>query len=121
MRYRKLSPMGDYTFGNGLQDFYIDVPAAPGQAVKTRLLLWLGEWFLDNTVGTPYLEGILGKHSQTMADTTVQDRTLGTQGVTAISSFQSTIDPVDRSYSVQMTIDTQYGTTPVQVQNFVNF
>ena len=121
MRYRMLSPTGDYVFGQGQLNFYIDVPMAPGQAVKTRLLLWQGEWFLDNTVGTPYMNGILGKHSQAQADLTVQTEVLGTQGVTDISTYASQDDTVKRSYAVEMVIDTVYGPTPVQISNYVNY
>ena len=98
MRYRKLSPTGDYTFGNGLSDFWINVPDAPAQAVKTRLLLWLGEWFLDTTEGTPYLEGIIGKHSQATADSTIQARVSGTQGIVDIQNYNSVLNPDERNY-----------------------
>lgn len=121
MRYRKLSPTGDYVFGGNLANFYINVPAAPGQAVQTRLQLWQGEWFLDNTVGTPYPQGVLGKHSQQMADTTVQDQVLNTQGISDIASFQSTLNRVTRGYSVTLSVDTIYGTTQVQMQNYLNY
>lgn len=122
MRYRKLTASGDYSFGNGQLDFYRDVPEAVGQSVVTRLLLWLGEWFLDTTQGTPFMQGILGKYSLAVADTTVQDRVLNTTGVTDISSYASTVDPNERIMSVtDLTIDTIYGPTAVQVQNYVNY
>lgn len=121
MRYRKLSPTGDYLFGNGLNDFWINVPDAPAQAVKTRLLLWLGEWFLDLTEGTPFLEGILGKHSQATADQTIQNRVTGTQGVTDILNYSSVLNPDRRTLSVEMEIDTVYGPTVAQLQNYVNY
>lgn len=121
MRYRKLSPTGDYVFGNSELDFYVNEPAAVGQAVKTRLLLWLGEWFLDLNEGTQWMQGVIGKHSQTTADATVQDRIAGTQGLADIASFTSTVNPDTRLYSVNTTIDTIYGTTTVQLQNFLNY
>lgn len=121
MKYRKLSPSGDFVFGQSLQNFYINVPAAPAQAAQTRLQLWQGEWFLDSDVGTPYPEGVLGKHSQAEADLVVQDQVLNTEGVTDIATFSSQLDPVTRLYSVTMTIDTVYGEQPVQIQNSTNF
>lgn len=121
MRYRKLSPLGDYTFGNGLLDFWINVPAAVGQAVETGLLLWQGEWFLDTTVGMPWVEGVLGKNSQASGDATIQNQVINTQGVTDISSYQSTRNDVTRSLDVQMTIDTIYGPTQVQIDNYELF
>jgi hypothetical protein len=121
LRYRKLSPTGDYVFGNSLNDFYINVPAAPAQAVKTRLLLWQGEWFLDLTVGTPYPSGVLGKHTQAQADTVIQDVTLNTLAVTDITTFNSQVDSDTRGYSASIKIDTLYGPSQVDLTNFINF
>lgn len=121
MRYRKLSPTGDYTFGGGLLNFYDNVPAAVGQAVQTRLKLWQGEWSFDTSQGTPYLNGILGKHSKDDADQTIQNQVLGTQGITDIQKYLSTLDSVARHLSVEMTIDTVYGPTVVTLKNYVNY
>lgn len=60
MRYRKLNTNGDYTFGQAQSNFYVNTPEAVAQAVKTRLLLIQGEWFLDVSEGTPYSAKILG-------------------------------------------------------------
>lgn len=119
MRYRKLSPTGDYVFGNSQADFYRDVPAAVGQACETRLKLWLGEWFLDTDEGTPYMEGVLGKHSKEQADQVIQTRVLGTQNLTNFKNYQSTID--GRNLSVKFDINTAFGPTEIQIQNYVNF
>lgn len=121
MRYRKLGPDGDYSFGNGQLDFYRDTPEAVGQLVETRLLLWLGEWFLDINDGTPYMQGVMGKKSLTLANNTIQQRILGTDGVTAITNFQSSVDPNTRKLTVSCDIDTIYGPTSVQVENQINY
>lgn len=121
MRYRKLTNTGDYSFGNGQMDFYRDVPEAVGQAAETRLLLWLGEWFLDIAEGTPYMQGILGKYSVDVANTTIQDRVLGTQGLTDIKNYVSELDPDTRALSVEFSIDTIFGPTTVQIANYVNY
>lgn len=121
MRYRKLSPTGDYEFGGGSLNFYTDTPDAVGQAVKTRILLWLGEWYLDIEEGTLYMQGIIGKHPKTTADTTLQERILTTQGMTAISDYTSVINPETRRFSVSVTLDTIYGRTALEVANYANF
>jgi hypothetical protein len=72
-------------------------------------------------VGVPYPQGVIGKHSQAQADATIQDATLNVQGVTDISSFSSSIDPSNRAYSATMTIDTVYGPTEVDLQNFLDY
>lgn len=121
MRYRKLSPTGDYQFGNGQLDFWRDQPEAVAQSVRTRLLLWLGEFFLDIREGTPYFQGILGKHSKTEADVTIQDRVLGGQGVVDIQNYASDIDPITRRLTASFDLDTIYGPTAVQVANYANY
>lgn len=121
MRYRKLSPTGDYTWGQSLLNFYIDEPAAVGQAVETSLLLWQGEWFLDTSIGTPWVTGVLGFHSQASADTTIQDITSQVQGVVNVSNYLSTLDRETRAYGCRFNLDTIYGPTVVEMQNFINF
>jgi len=111
MKYRALSSTGDYTFGQGNANFLINTPAAVGQAVKTRLLLMQGEWFLDVTDGTPYASQVLGKNTQTTYDQAIRQRILQTEGVTGIASYSSSV--VKRSLKVAATIDTLYGQTTV--------
>ena len=113
MRYRKLDANGDMTFGRGQADYYRDVPEAPAQAIKTRLALRLGEWFLDVTDGTPYDTEILGAHTQNTRDAAIRERIEGTQGVVSLDAFSSTFDPNLRAFSVAATVTTAYG--PVSV------
>jgi hypothetical protein len=118
MRYRKLDSNNDYSFGNGALDFYFNVPAAVGQAVETGLMLWLGEWYLDTSQGTPYIQGVLGKQTQAVADGTIQNQVINTQGVVDISSYASEFNTAARTFSAQISVDTIYGPTPVQIQNY---
>jgi hypothetical protein len=121
MRYRKVTDDGDYTFGGGQNDYFRDVPEAVGLACASRLRLWLGEWFLDIEEGTLYLQGVLGKKTKTQADETIQTRALGTQGLTGIPEYESVIDPDTRNMSVEFQIDTIYGPTSVQLENYANY
>ena len=105
MMYRALDGNGDYQIGV----FLSNTPAAVGQAVITRLLLWTGEWFLDVTDGTPWLQDIIGNN--TNYDFEIQSRILGTPGVTDIVSYASSV--VNRRLSVTATINTLYGQTSV--------
>lgn len=122
MRYRKLTPTGDYSFGSGSQNFLINTPEAVAQVVQTTFLLWLGEWYLNINDGTPYPEGVLGKKSQAEADATMISQGLLCQGVLNIQEFQSMIDPDTRKYSiVRFLLNTIYGPTQVEMQNANNF
>lgn len=114
MIYRKLDSNGDYTFGQQATNFYVDVPEAVAQAVKTRLGLIQGEWFLDTTIGTPYNSQILGAGMVSKYDAAIQDVILNTIGVNRIVSYASQVDPSSRAATVTCTIDTIYGQTTVQ-------
>lgn len=114
MRYRKLSPSGDYQFGAGRKDFYINQAEGVGQAVVTRLKLWAGEWFLDVTEGTPYQAGALGKHTKATVDPMIRDRILGTEGVIDITRYVSIFNAENRTFSVEATINTIYGQVTIQ-------
>jgi len=106
MRYRALSSTGDYQFGrSGI--FLVDTPAVVAQAIKTRLGLWTGTWFLDNQEGTDYMGGIVGTHTQGTRDLIVKSRIVETQGVLELSDYQSSV--VDRAFSATARVQTQYG------------
>lgn len=111
MRYRKQDENGDYTFGNGLNNFHIDNIDAVAQAIDTRLKLWMGEWFGDVTDGTGWSQAILGKHSQNLYELTLRQRVLETRGVLGIQGFQSQLEPNTRKLTVNMLVDTIYGQT----------
>jgi hypothetical protein len=116
MRYRKLSPTGDYTFGQSQQNFWINSPNGVAQSVQTNLELFLGEWYLDQTAGVPYFQGVLGNYSQAVADQTEQDYVSNIFGVSAIVNFASTLNPITRQYTITLLrIQTIYSTTVVTV------
>lgn len=113
MKYRKLDAKGDYTLTSTGSDYWVSSPAGVAQAVKTRLALWRGTWFLDNTAGVPYSQSILTKNSR-QYDAILKDAILNTTGVTGISNYSSTLNPTTRKLSVNVTISTLYGQATVQ-------
>ena len=115
MRYRKLDANGDMMFGRQQADFWRDVPDAPAQAVWTRLQLYLGDWFLDTSDGTPWRTQVLGKYTGSTRDPVIQTRTLGTLNVTGITAYASQVNRDTRDFNVQTTIDTAYGRGYVNV------
>jgi len=113
MRYRKLDASGDYTLG-GATAFLVDSPEAVAQAVSTRLSLWQGEWFIDTSDGTPWMQEILGKIQQGRnPDAAIKQRILGTQGVVEITDYTSTFDGTTRKLSVTATLNTIYGAATI--------
>lgn len=114
MIYRKLDANGDYTFGLISGNFHKNTPEAVAQAVKTRLGLIQGEWFIDTSAGTPYNSQILGAGTVSRYDAAIQEVILETQGVRGIASYSSGVDPSTRAATINCTIDTVYGQATFQ-------
>jgi hypothetical protein len=110
MRYRKLSPTGDMVFGQNLNSFFINVPEAVAQAAKTRLNMYVGDWYLNILDGTPWNTKVLGKYTGSTRDPAVRARILETQGLLSITNYGSTFNDITRKYSVNASISTIYGT-----------
>lgn len=77
---------------------------ATRQGVIRRLRLFLGEYFLDATDGTPWFEGVLGKTRQDFAEAALKRRIITAPGVVGISAFSLTLEPRERRISVQASI-----------------
>ncbi|EMI7390952.1 TPA: hypothetical protein ACT1UU_003550 [Klebsiella oxytoca] len=81
-------------------DHFVTGKEETRQACISRLRLFLGEYFLDATDGTPWFQSILGKASRDIAEANIKQRILGTRGVIAINSFEMTSDTKERKISV---------------------
>lgn len=113
MRYRREDPEGDYTFGQGDGTFLVNSPECVAQAVRTRFELWKGQWFLDTTEGTPYVQSVLGKQRADVYTLAIRDRIRQTPGVLSILSFDTNNNGTTRRVQFTSTIDTIYGQTTV--------
>lgn len=113
MRYRREDENGDYTFGKGDDTWLINSPECVAQAIKTRFLLWYGQWFLDTTEGTPWVQSVLGKQKPETYNLAIRKRILETPGVNSIKSFDTNLITSSRRVIFTATIDTIYGTTTV--------
>lgn len=116
MIYRRLDSNNDYSFGRGKQDFISDTKAVV-QSIKTRLLLLLGEWWEDQSDGTPFFESILGlsgtPDNLNAVDLIVQDRIITTENVLEIVNFSSSYE--NREYHMNCTVNTRFGTVEVNL------
>ncbi|MTC35816.1 hypothetical protein GKR67_14485 [Providencia alcalifaciens] len=111
MQYRKEDD-GDYTFGSN--QFLINTPETVAQAVKSRLKLWLEEWFLDDRIGTPHAQKGLGKHVAQGYALSIKEIIQGTQGVVKILDFGVDLNTSTRKVTITAMIETLYGTTSIK-------
>jgi len=113
MRYRREDKNSDYVFGAGDKSALSNSPETVAMAVKSRLDLSSGDWFLDDREGTPYKESVLGKQRSDIYNTAIRDRISGTKGVSEILSYQSEINFDTRKITITASIKTVYGQTEV--------
>lgn len=107
MTVRKLDENGDIVtngtiFISGLDEIE--------QTIRTRLRLFLGEYFRDITDGTPWFEQILGKGvSMSAREAALRNRILRSPGVIRLTSFNTDFDLNTRKYSVTVGVLTTFG------------
>lgn len=107
-------------FGGNTNDFYTGQDAV-GQAIYTSLKLLQGEWWLDQSIGLPLFQHIVGQSGTPEhirgADMLVQEVILGVQGVTSITSFSSSYS--NRTYQIDnAVVQTQYGAVEIKGVTF---
>jgi hypothetical protein len=108
---------GDLVIGASGASFVSGIDAIV-QGIQFRLRMWLGEWFLNQDIGIPYFEELIGDASKTPG---VEDRAravfgaaiLDTPGVLTILRLDVTIDRSTRKMTVSCQAKTAYGNTPV--------
>lgn len=80
------------------------------QTIRTRLRLFLGEYFRDISDGTPWFEQILGKGTSMSArEAALRNRILRTPGVVRLTSFSTDFNIDTRKYTVTAGALTTFG------------
>ena len=80
------------------------------QTIRTRLRLFLGEYFRDITDGTPWFEQILGKGTSMPArESALRNRIVRTPGVIRLTYFSTDFNIESRKYSVTAGALTTFG------------
>jgi hypothetical protein len=89
-----------------------DGSAAVVQAVKQRLRFFLGEWFADESIGTPYFQSILVKAPSLPAIREIFRREiLATPGIASVTSVDLDHTATARSLTVTFVAVMEDGTT----------
>ena len=88
----------------------IDNAERVAQQIAITLRFWLGEWFLNTTEGTPYLEYILVKQpNMAHIRQILTDQIQSVEGVKSVTDMELTFDQRERHLLVEYTADTDYG------------
>jgi len=115
MTVRRLDENGDITT-SGVQ--FITGTDEIAQTIKTRLRLYLGEYFRDITDGTPWFQSILGKGtSLNNKEALLRNRIIQTDGVHEITKFETEFDNDSRTYSITVNVLTDDGAVELGLSN----
>jgi hypothetical protein len=115
---RRLDQNGDITFGRGIESFATGSEAA-AQRARTRMLLIVGEWFLNTDAGVPWfqipasgVQPIMGvTRNLPYTEAVLKARILGTDGIATLESFSMTFDGETRKLKVAAMVRTVDGDT----------
>lgn len=122
MKYRRLTNTGDYSFGSPNQNFIYDINAV-GQAIQTRLTLFLDTFWRDLSDGIPMFQRIWGTSASAAnlltVDNIIQQRIRGTEGVTELLSYTSQFNRDTRQYTFEAQVQTIYSTSVIPISGTV--
>ena len=97
MTVRKLDEDGDIVTQVSM---FITEQLEIEQTIRTRLRLFLGEYFRDVTDGTPWFQEILNKQtSMDVREARLRERISGTPGVLQLTSFSTDFDIDNKTYT----------------------
>jgi hypothetical protein len=83
------------------------------QKVRHTISVFLGEWFMDRTIGIPYIPGedVEKDMHRRMIETALQVRIGEVPGVDKFLSFTSSLDRAARILTVEFTVQLDTGET----------
>lgn len=95
----------DLVFVNGQATVTQTQAEIVAQRLKITLYTFLGEWFLDTSIGVPYFQQIFGKgRTKSAVDVIFQRFISNDPGVIEIREFQSVLEPQGRGYEMTFTV-----------------
>lgn len=94
------SDTGDLVFTNGSCPVTQDERDVVAQRLRVTLYTFFGEWFLDDTIGVPYIQQVFNKvKRKSTVDLIFQGMIAADPGVVEILSFSSEIS-AQRGYTI---------------------
>ena len=88
----------------------IDNAERVAQQIKVKLLTFLGEWFLDTTLGVPYLEYIRVKQpNQELIKQILSEQILSVDDVKSLNALELDYQVKVRTLIINYEVSTEYG------------
>lgn len=106
MNFRSLDASGDWTWGNGRQN-YAQGQAAIAFSIQTRLNSFLNDCFFDAEAGIDWFN-LLGSKNISALIFSIRSIIIATPGVSSITDLSSDLD-VNRKLSLKYAVTTVYG------------
>jgi hypothetical protein len=79
--------------------------------VRHELSLFLGEWFMDNTKGIPYLPTSSRKSThRLLLETTIRTKIASIRGIKRLTQFTSSYDKRERLLKISFSAESDFGT-----------
>ena len=107
MKYRRFDENGDYSFGHNKND-YVSGNLAVGYAIKSKILLFYGEWWEDLGIGIPMFQSIIGQSRSEALKNSMQqmlsDRIKEVSEVAAVNKVE--IDMTGRTMICSVSVTT---------------
>ena len=107
MKYRRQTETGDYSFGYNQND-YVSGNLAIGYAIKSKILLFYGEWWEDLGIGIPMFQSIIGQGKSDALKNSIQqlvtDRIMEIDEVAAVNKVDVIFD--DRTLRMSVSVTT---------------
>ena len=80
------------------------------QKVRSVLSIFLGEWYLDTSLGLPYIPATDGKIAhRSILESRAQTKIMAINGIRKLNSFTTEYDPRERTFSIRFIAETDAG------------
>ena len=103
---------------SGMQ-FYDGTAQEVAKAIEYRLKIFLGEYFLNVSEGTPWFQSILGKNDASRGSLVIKNRILSTANVRTLTSYRFTFEQRERRLTVSADVVSDFGSFPFEFNEVI--
>jgi hypothetical protein len=116
LRVRAIDINGDWSFGNGAENYLVNINALQ-QMINTKLKFFLNDCFFAMTQGIDWFN-LLGGKNQIALNLAINATILGTENVVSLNQLTLTLTS-SRLITIVYSVNTTYGVIPTTSVAFV--